>query len=414
MIRNIIFDIGQVLANFRWKEYMDDLGFSEEQKERIGKVTVQNDYWKEVDRGVLSLEEIIEGCVRLEPELEKEIRLFYRDMSTIVVEFKYSEELLCKLKEQGYRIYLLSNYSERNFAYVEKSFRFLRYVDGQVISYRIHHIKPEPEIYRTLLETYQLDPKECVFLDDLKENLEGAKAFGIETIHFTSLNAGLKGLRTLGITVPKLCCEQTYDGLMFDLDGTLWDSTKAAAKIWSDVVSSRGLPYKVTKERLKQLYGLPLEEIAIQLFPELSKQQAIEIMEECVVVQCPILREEGGILMGKVRETLQKLSKKYPIFIISNCRSGYIEAFLKAHQLEEVITDTACPGDTKKLKADNIRLVMERNHIRNPIYIGDTDGDEKAANTANVPFIFARYGFGTASQYEAAIDSIEELISVLG
>lgn len=416
MIQNIIFDIGQVLAKFRWKEYMNDLGFSKELKERIGKVTVQSSFWKEVDRGVMSLEEIIEGCIKLEPELEKEIRLFYRDMSTIVIEYKYAEELLFKLKKQGYRIYLLSNYGERNFSYIAKKFRFLKYIDGQIISYQIQHIKPEPEIYRALLEKYQLDPENSIFLDDLEENLEMAKTFGIKTIHFTSLYSSLEKLRNFGVTLPKLFCEQTecYDGLMFDLDGTLWDSTTAAAKIWGDVVKRRGLSYEVTPQRLKQLYGLPLEEIAVELFPEISKEEAIDIMEECVVVQCPVLSEKGGTLLGKIKETLQDLSKRYPIFIISNCRSGYIEAFLKANQLENIFTDTACPGDTGKLKADNIRLVMERNHILNPIYIGDTNGDSMAAKDANVPFIFARYGFGMTDQYDAAIDSIEELIPVLG
>lgn len=420
MIRNIIFDIGQVLVSFRWKEFMDDLGFTEEQKDRIGKATVEGPLWKEFDRGILSFSEIVEGCIQLEPELEEEIRLFYKDMSTIVKEFDYSETLLRGLKEQGYQIYLLSNYGERNFSYIENKLRFFPYVDGQIISYRIQHIKPEPEIYQALLETYQLKPEESVFLDDVEENLKEAETFGIHTIHFTSLSAGIQGLQKKGITVPATILQRketmelkNIDGVMFDLDGTLWDSTEAAAKIWSEVVKKRGLSSHVTASRLKELYGLPLEEIAVQLFPQLSKEEAIDIMEECVVVQCPVLRKEGGILLGKVKETLQELQKQVPLFLVSNCRSGYIEAFLEAHQMEGLFTDYACPGDTGKLKADNIRIVMERNQVKHPIYLGDTQGDQIAAAEANVLFIFARYGFGSASGYEYAIDSVEELLPLL-
>lgn len=201
MIKTIIFDIGQVLAKFRWKDYMDDLGFNQEIKERVGRATVLSPYWSEVDRGIMTMPEIIEACVKLDKEIEAEIRLFFKDRRTMVVEFDYAKDLVKGLKEQGYHIYLLSNYGEENFSYVENVFSFMPYIDGKIISYQIKHIKPEPEIYQALIDTYHLIPDECVFLDDVEANLKGAEKFGIHTIHFTDLESAKKRLKELKIEI---------------------------------------------------------------------------------------------------------------------------------------------------------------------------------------------------------------------
>ncbi|WP_066715778.1 HAD family hydrolase [Clostridium sp. Marseille-P299] len=203
------------------------------------------------------------------------------------------------------------------------------------------------------------------------------------------------------------------DSIIFDLDGTMWDSTKAAAIVWREVAKrNSSITDEINAERLKALYGLPLEDIARGLFKSVPEQVALETMEICVVEQNPYLTKHGGILLGNIEETLAVLSKKYQLFIVSNCKSGYIESFLEAHQLSKYFKDFECPGGTGLLKADNIRLVMERNHLTSPIYVGDTNGDGIAAHEAGIPFIFARYGFGEATDYEYAIDSFEELLDV--
>ena len=200
------------------------------------------------------------------------------------------------------------------------------------------------------------------------------------------------------------------DSIIFDLDGTMWDSTKAAAVVWKEVAGKNPtITDEITAERLKALYGLPLEEIAVKLFLSVPEETALQTMEECVVKQCPYLAEHGGILLGDVEGTLKELSKRYKLFIVSNCKSGYIESFLEAHQLGQYITDFECPGGTGLLKADNIRLVMERNQLKDPIYVGDTKGDQMAAKEAGIPFVYARYGFGECDYYDQVIDSFEEL-----
>ncbi len=203
------------------------------------------------------------------------------------------------------------------------------------------------------------------------------------------------------------------DSIIFDLDGTLWDGTDGAAIIWSEVASKYPMVTDIiTADKLKALYGLPLEEIAIKLLPSATKEIAIKIMEESVVKQCPYLEEHGGILFSKLEETLAELKKKYKLYIVSNCEEGYIQCFLKAHNLSEYFLDFEYPGRTRLSKADNIRLIMERNNLLKPVYVGDTKGDEKASKAAGVPFIYARYGFGMAENFDYVIDSFDELLKL--
>lgn len=204
------------------------------------------------------------------------------------------------------------------------------------------------------------------------------------------------------------------DSIFFDLDGTMWDTTAAAADIWTQIIAGHPeITDTVTADKLRGLYGLPLSDIALRLFTSVPEETAISVMRECVTKQCPYLTEHGAILLGDVEGTLKKLSKRYPLFIISNCEDGYIQSFLEAHRLAPYFTDFECPGRTGLLKADNIRLMMQRHHLSSPVYVGDTDGDRTAAEEAGVPFIFAAYGFGKAERYTEKIDSFEQLADLL-
>lgn len=102
-------------------------------------------------------------------------------------------------------------------------------------------------------------------------------------------------------------------------------------------------------------------------------------------------------------------NRGYKLFVVSNCQAGYIETFIKAHHLEGYFKDIECPGNTGLLKADNIRLITERNHLVNPVYVGDTRSDAMAAHAAGVPFVFAAYGFGQVEEYDGKIESFEQL-----
>lgn len=203
------------------------------------------------------------------------------------------------------------------------------------------------------------------------------------------------------------------DSIIFDLDGTLWDGTDGAAVIWREEASKYPeVTDSITADKLKALYGRPLEEIALLLLPSASRKVALSIMEESVVKQCPYLEEHGGILYPNLEVTLKELKKKYKLYIVSNCEEGYIQCFLKAHKLEEYFLDYEYPGRTRLSKAENIKLIIERNHLSNPIYVGDTLGDEKASRLANIPFVYAKYGFGKAESYDYVLETFEDLLKM--
>ena len=197
MIRNIVFDIGNVLGIFRWREYIESLGYKGEAAERLAKATTQNILWREIDRGVMPLDEIIERMIATDPEMEEAIRLFFVDRRTLVEEYDYSAGWLKELKSRGYGIYLLSNYSEDHFQYITSKYRFFGNEDGRVISYQEKVLKPEPEIYNILFERYGLVPGECVFLDDTPENIEGAVNVGMKGIVFKNYEQGRAELEAL-------------------------------------------------------------------------------------------------------------------------------------------------------------------------------------------------------------------------
>lgn len=200
MIDTIIFDIGQVLAHFRWKEYMQELGFSEETIDKLAKATVLSKWWVENDRG-MAKEEYQAGMKADHPELAKEMELFFADTEQIVEPFDYSEKLVCELKKQGYRVYILSNYGEFLYHQACPKFTFRKHIDGELISFQVHQLKPNAEIYHTLFERFQIQPEHAVFLDDLAANIEGAKRVGLNGIQFQNLEQALDELKGYGVEI---------------------------------------------------------------------------------------------------------------------------------------------------------------------------------------------------------------------
>lgn len=200
------------------------------------------------------------------------------------------------------------------------------------------------------------------------------------------------------------------DGIIFDLDGTLWDSRKAVAESWTKVVQDRhDQARKVTADDLTGLMGLQLPEIGDRLFPDLDEDERKNLMDECCVYENDYVAEKGGVLYPQLEEVLEQLSQTYPLYIVSNCQDGYIEAFFEAHGLGKYFRDYENPGRTGLPKSGNIRLVVGRNNLKNAVYVGDTKGDEDAARLAGVPFIWAAYGFGQPEDPDYRIDSLSEL-----
>lgn len=201
--------------------------------------------------------------------------------------------------------------------------------------------------------------------------------------------------------------------VIFDLDGTLWDSSEQVYQIWNRVFAREGSSIRFVREDMGQFMGKTTEEIGRMLFPEKSSEYQKRIMDACTEEEVVFLRQNGAILYEGLEETLRELKKNYDLYIVSNCQDGYVDAFLEAHRLGRYFKDIEMSGRTKKAKGENIRLIIERNLIEKSVYIGDTEGDEKAARFARIPFIYAGYGFGKAAAPDAVICRLTDLPAVL-
>ncbi|MCR4908226.1 MAG: HAD family hydrolase [Lachnospiraceae bacterium] len=201
------------------------------------------------------------------------------------------------------------------------------------------------------------------------------------------------------------------DGIILDIDGTIWDSTEIVAGAWNRAMREFGLPEIVTAEKLKGLFGKPMNIIAQILLPDLEEETRDELMRKCCVYEHEALMADPcRIAFPGVVESIRLLSEKIPVYIVSNCQKGYIELVMEKTGITDCITDHECYGETLKGKAENIRLLSERNNIEYPVYVGDTDGDREACEEAGVRFIHAAYGFGRAERADARISSFCELV----
>lgn len=197
MIKNVVFDLGFVLISFDWREIMTRVGITEDEMEEIATATVRSEYWGELDRGILTDEEILNGFISIAPQHKEKITKFFAAVPHNMPPYSYSNEWVASVKERGYNLYVLSNFSENNFKFCEPKYTFLDKFDGKIISYRYKCIKPEKEIYQILFDSFDLNPEECVFIDDREDNIEAAINQGMNGIVFRSYDQASSDLDKL-------------------------------------------------------------------------------------------------------------------------------------------------------------------------------------------------------------------------
>lgn len=199
-------------------------------------------------------------------------------------------------------------------------------------------------------------------------------------------------------------------GIIFDMDGTLWDSSKNVAKSWDAVVEKEaGGLLRITTEDIQSVMGHTMTEIAQLLFPMFELKEAIKLTDRCGKEENEFLRKHGGVLYPNLEDTLKELAKQYPLYIVSNCQKGYIESFLEYYQFGHYFEDIECFGNNEKDKAYNIALIVRRNQLEDAVYVGDIQGDYDSSVKAGVRFIHAAYGFGKIDCETPYIQTVKEL-----
>lgn len=199
MIRNVVFDIGNVLAAFRWKEYFADFGYPKEILERLYDATVRSPIWSEFDRGEADDEKLMQLFIQNDPGIERELRETLSNVHGLVGRYDYAIPWIQELKTKGYRVYYLSNFARRAYEDCLDAMDFIPYMDGGILSFRDRVIKPSPEIYQLLLSRYGLKAEECVFLDDLRSNVDAARQQGWQGIVFEDREQACRELREMGV-----------------------------------------------------------------------------------------------------------------------------------------------------------------------------------------------------------------------
>lgn len=200
------------------------------------------------------------------------------------------------------------------------------------------------------------------------------------------------------------------DGIIFDIDGTLWDSTDSVAASWNRAIrENTSLDLTLDAGILSGLFGKTMTEIGRALFPDDPEEEQARILDICFRYENDYLRDHPGVVYDGVADTIRKLYEKYPLFIVSNCQLGYIEVTMKGAGIESFIKDHLCFGETQVSKGETLLMLMKRNNLKSPVYVGDTQGDADACRFAGIPFIFAEYGFGDVPDAETRIRSFREL-----
>ena len=200
--------------------------------------------------------------------------------------------------------------------------------------------------------------------------------------------------------------------IIFDMDGTLWDSAANVAESWNEAVKKEGYDYHFTKDDIMSVMGKTMDQIGDILFSNLPVAQRRSLMEVCCAEENAYLATHGGELYPDLKETMERLKEQYDLYIVSNCQSGYIEGFLAYYHFGNLFKGHLCFGDTGLTKGANIAKLCKDQGIEQAIYVGDIQGDYDSTMEAGQRFIHAAYGFGTINGKVPKINSLPELLQV--
>ena len=195
------------------------------------------------------------------------------------------------------------------------------------------------------------------------------------------------------------------DSLIFDLDGTLWDAVQTYSDAWNLYFKRNDLELETSKKELNGLMGMEEAGFLEVMLPDFSPGERKEHYEKIVDIQYELIDRQGGHIYEGVLEGLELLSRRFALFIVSNCPERTIDHFLRFAGIEALIKDSLAHGQNHRPKHENIRELIRRHNLRKALYIGDTEGDRIQSEKASVPFVFVEYGFGEASACYQSFDT---------
>ena len=202
-----------------------------------------------------------------------------------------------------------------------------------------------------------------------------------------------------------------FDSIIFDMDGTLWDAVDSYCHIWNITFQQIGIDKTVNRKELLECMGMPIDKIFQKIISiDIDKQHFLSLLDENESKLMPIL---GGELYQGVTQGIKQLSKKYKLYMVSNCGADGLQNFLSYTQLKPYFSGTLTHGETMMPKSENIKTLIAQHNLKNAIYVGDTQGDCDAAHQAGIPMIFAQYGFGNCDNAEFEIESFPMLLDLL-
>ena len=203
-------------------------------------------------------------------------------------------------------------------------------------------------------------------------------------------------------------------GIIFDMDGTLWDSAAQVAESWNIAAGKEGYEYNITADDIMAVMGKPMDELASLIFKNETKEVYMKLLDICGTYENEYLRQKGAVLYPDLRPVMEKLKEMgYYLYIVSNCQAGYIEAFLDYYKFHDLFEDIECYGNNTRQKNENISLIVNRNNLDKAVYVGDIQGDYEATTKAGLPFIHAAYGFGKINADVPVINSLKELPEII-
>jgi phosphoglycolate phosphatase len=205
----------------------------------------------------------------------------------------------------------------------------------------------------------------------------------------------------------------SIDSIVFDLDGTLWDTCETCAMGWNAVCKRLDIDFReITADDVRRVMGKPHEQCIRETFLDVPEDKLRALIELTMTEDNVMVQRHGGMLYEGVVAGLTELAASYRLFIVSNCQAGYIETFLEFAAVNTLFVDFECWGNTRKSKGENLASLIERNALKNAVMVGDMESDRDAATQCGIPFLHVSYGFGAVSSHRS-FDSFGELVAAL-